>query len=94
MRNFEHYREEMNNGEMPVDVETAERATSAHIALKKKILGAPIEHIQNEAEKVKWFSREASINFVTFRSLNLLKLFKTFQELWWGMRKSWSCFVS
>ncbi|VDN43285.1 unnamed protein product [Gongylonema pulchrum] len=48
---FESFREEMKNGEMPVDVATAERATTAHIAMKKKIVGAPIEYIQNEVER-------------------------------------------
>lgn len=52
MRSFENFREEMKNGEMPIDVATAERATTAHIALKKKILGAPIDYIETEVEKV------------------------------------------
>ncbi|VDN36394.1 unnamed protein product [Gongylonema pulchrum] len=50
---FESFREEMKNGEMPVDVATAERATTAHIAMKKKIVGAPIEYIQNEVERIR-----------------------------------------
>ncbi|VDM96077.1 unnamed protein product [Thelazia callipaeda] len=52
MRNFEIFREEMKNGEMPVDVTTAERSTAAHSALKKRILNAPIERIQNEVESI------------------------------------------
>uniref|UniRef100_A0A1I7W4X0 CRAL-TRIO domain-containing protein n=1 Tax=Loa loa TaxID=7209 RepID=A0A1I7W4X0_LOALO len=52
MHNFENYREEMKNGEMPIDVATAERATAAHVVLKKKILGAPIERIQHDVEQV------------------------------------------
>ncbi|KAM3722372.1 Kalirin [Dirofilaria immitis] len=53
MHNFENFREEIKNGEMPIDVATAERATTAHVTLKKKILGAPIERIQHDVERVR-----------------------------------------
>lgn len=52
MDNFENFREEIKNGEMPFDVATAERATAAHVSLKKKIFGAPIERIQQDVERV------------------------------------------
>lgn len=52
MRNFEVFRNEMKNGELPVDVITAERATAAHANLKKKILSAPIDYLQDEAHRV------------------------------------------
>ncbi|VDO25930.1 unnamed protein product, partial [Onchocerca flexuosa] len=52
MHNFENFREEIKNGEMPIDVTTAEHATAAHVVLKKKILGAPIERIQHDVERV------------------------------------------
>ncbi|VDK41952.1 unnamed protein product [Anisakis simplex] len=51
MRNFETYRHEMKNGEMPIDVATAERATASHLALKKK-LAVPIETLKLEAQKI------------------------------------------
>uniref|UniRef100_A0A9J2P1L7 DH domain-containing protein n=1 Tax=Ascaris lumbricoides TaxID=6252 RepID=A0A9J2P1L7_ASCLU len=49
---FETYRDEMKNGELPVDVVTAERSTTAHVALKKKLLAAPIEMLQAEAQRI------------------------------------------
>lgn len=52
MRSFETYRDEMKNGELPVDVVTAERSTTAHVALKKKLLAAPIEMLQAEAQRI------------------------------------------
>ncbi|MCP9259924.1 Kalirin [Dirofilaria immitis] len=38
MHNFENFREEIKNGEMPIDVATAERATSAHV--RQRISGS------------------------------------------------------
>lgn len=62
MRSFETYRDEMKNGELPVDVVTAERSTTAHVALKKKLLAAPIEMLQAEAQRV-FFSFHLPVPF-------------------------------
>uniref|UniRef100_A0A0N5AUT5 CRAL-TRIO domain-containing protein n=1 Tax=Syphacia muris TaxID=451379 RepID=A0A0N5AUT5_9BILA len=50
--NFEAYRKEIENAALPVDVATAEQATNAHIALKKKIVSAPIDSLQIEVQKI------------------------------------------
>jgi len=42
----------MENGQLPVDVPTAEAATASHTQLKKRIQSAPVETLEDEGRRV------------------------------------------
>ncbi len=52
LRVFDAMREELENGQMPVDVDTARNALDSHTRLRKRISKAPVEELEQEGEKV------------------------------------------
>ena len=88
--NFEAYRKEIENAALPVDVATAQRATAAHVALRKKIVNAPIDFLQSGVQRVSSSSLCIIINifffFFSFFFFLLLLLFFLFY--WISVQKA------
>ncbi len=52
LRTFEQLKDDMKNGQLPVDVATAETANEQHKALKLRLQATSIESLEIQARKV------------------------------------------
>ncbi len=52
LRTFESIRNELENGQLPIDVDTARTALDSHTQLRKRIGRAPVEAIESDGQKV------------------------------------------